>query len=109
MTDTPVQSSARSLAAPTTSYPWLLIAMLWSVAFLNSADRSIVVAVMPRLRTEFHLDPTELALINSIFFWIYAVTAFLAGRLGDSARRTRVIICGLILWSCATGMTSLST
>ena len=33
------------------------------------------------------LTATELALLNSIFFWIYAVTAFLAGRLGDSARR----------------------
>jgi MFS family permease len=94
---------------PTKNYPWLLIAMLWFVAFFNAADRSILVAVMPQLRTEFHLTQTELALINSIFFWIYAVTAFLAGRLGDSARRTRVIIYGLIFWSCATGMTPLST
>jgi MFS family permease len=109
MTDTPVQSSARSPAAPTKNYPWLLIAMLWFVAFFNSADRSILVVVMPQLRTEFHLTSTEVALISSIFFWIYAVTAFLAGRLGDSARRTRVIIYGLVFWSCATGMTSLST
>src|SRR5687767_13749636 len=91
------------------NYPWLLIAMLWFVAFFNSADRSILVAVMPQLRSEFHLTPTELALISSIFFWIYAVTALLAGRLGDSARRSRLIIYGLIFWSCATGMTSLST
>jgi MFS family permease len=90
-------------------YPWLLIAMLWFVAFFNSADRSIVVAVLPQLRTEFHLTDTEVALIGSIFFWIYAVTAFLAGRLGDSARRTRVILYGLIFWSCATGLTPLST
>lgn len=93
----------------TKNYPWRLIALLWFVAFFNSADRSILNAVMPLLRTEFQLTATELALISSIFFWIYAVTAFLAGRLGDSARRTRVIIYGLIFWSCATGMTSLST
>lgn len=91
------------------NYPWLLIALLWVVAFFNSADRSILVAVMPQLRAEFQLTPTEVALISSIFFWIYAVTAFLAGRLGDSARRTRVIIYGLIFWSCATGLTPLST
>ena len=94
---------------PGSNYPWLLIGLLWLVAFLNAADRSILVAVMPQLRSEFGLSATELALLNSVFFWIYAVTAFLAGRLGDSARRTRVIIYGLIFWSVATGFTSLST
>lgn len=91
------------------SYPWILIGLLWCVAFLNAADRSILVAVMPQVREEFGLTPTELALLNSVFFWIYAVTAFIAGRLGDSARRTRVILYGLIFWSVATGLTSLST
>jgi MFS family permease len=89
-------------------YPWVLIGLLWVVAFLNAADRSILVAVMPQLREEFGLTATQLALLNSVFFWIYAVTAFLAGRLGDSARRTRVIIYGLIFWSVATGFSSLA-
>jgi len=90
-------------------YPWILIGLLWFVAFLNAADRSILVAVMPQLREDFGLTATQLALLNSVFFWIYAATAFLAGRLGDSARRTRVILYGLIFWSIATGTTSLST
>lgn len=90
-------------------YPWMLIGLLWMVAFLNSADRSIVIAVMPQLRAEFGLTPTQLALITSVFFWIYAVAAFLSGRLGDSARRSRVIIGGLVFWSIATGLVSLST
>ena len=90
-------------------YPWVLIGLLWLVAFLNSADRSILVAVMPQLREDFGLSATELALLNSVFFWIYAATAFLAGRLGDSVRRTGVILYGLIFWSIATGTTSLST
>jgi MFS family permease len=91
------------------AYPWVLIGLLWLVAFLNAADRSILIAVMPQLRTDFGLTATQLALLNSVFFWIYAVTAFLAGRLGDSVRRTRVILYGLIFWSVATGFTSLST
>lgn len=91
------------------NYPWLLIGLLWCVAFLNSADRSILIAVMPTLRTEFGLTDTQLGLLNSVFFWIYAVTAFVAGRLGDSMRRTRVIVYGLLFWSVATGFTSLST
>jgi MFS family permease len=91
------------------SYPWILIGLLWCVAFLNSTDRSILIAVMPTLRTEFGITDTQLGLINSVFFWIYAATAFLAGRLGDSVRRTRVILYGLVFWSIATGFTSLST
>lgn len=90
-------------------YPWVLIGLLWLVAFLNAADRSIIVAVMPSLRDEFGLSNNQLALLNSLFFWVYAVAAFLSGRVGDSVRRTRIIIYGLIFWSMATGLTGLST
>jgi MFS family permease len=90
-------------------YPWILIGLLWLVAFLNAADRSIIVAVMPSVRDEFGLTNNELALLNSLFFWVYAVAAFLAGRMGDSVRRSRIVIYGLIFWSMATGLTGLST
>lgn len=106
MTDARPGAAPRSTASA--HYPWIVIGLLWCVAFLNAADRSILVAVMPQLREEFGLTDTELALLNSVFFWIYAVTAFLAGRLGDSARRTRVILYGLIFWSVATGFSSLA-
>ena len=90
-------------------YPWILIGLLWLVAFLNAADRSIIIAVMPSLRDEFGLSNTSLALLNSLFFWIYAIAAFVAGRMGDSIRRTQIVIYGLIFWSVATGLTGLST
>jgi MFS family permease len=103
---------ARELAASggaVSRYPWVVVGLLWVVAFLNSADRTIVIAVMPQLRTEFGLSQTQLALISSAFFWIYAVAAFLSGRLGDRAPRSRVILYGLVFWSVATGVASLST
>lgn len=98
-----------SVSAALSRYPWTLIGLLWLVAFLNAADRSIIVAVMPSLRDEFGLSNTSLAVLNSLFFWIYAVAAFISGRMGDSVRRTRIIIYGLIFWSVATGLTGLST
>ena len=91
------------------SYPWVLIGLLWLVAFLNAADRNILIAVLPELKTEFGLTNSQLALLGSVFFWVYAVGAFIAGRIGDSVRRTRVIIVGLIFWSVATGMSALAT
>jgi MFS family permease len=90
-------------------YPWMLIGLLWAVAFLTSAGRSTLIAVMPQLRDEFALSSTQLAFINSASFWIYAVGAFLFGRLGDGTHRARLIIVGLAFWSVATGVASLST
>jgi MFS family permease len=95
--------------ALTRNYPWVLIGLLWLVAFLNASDRSILVAVMPQLREEFGLTPEQLALINSTFFWVYAVCAFLFGRLGDGTRRSWVILGGLAFWSVATGVVSLAS
>jgi MFS family permease len=105
------EASELTPAAPTAAsrYPWILVGLLWIVAFLNSADRTIVIAVMPQLRSEFGLTQTQLALVSSAFFWIYAVAAFLSGRLGDRAPRSRVIVYGLAFWSVATGVASLST
>src|SRR5918994_833446 len=96
----------RALSA---NYPWILIGLLWLVAFLNAADRSILVAVMPKLREEFGLTNEHLALINTAFFWMYGVAAFVFGRLGDTSRRSWVIVGGLAFWSVATGLVSLAT
>lgn len=100
---------AQGRPSPWANYPWMMIGLLWLVAFLNAADRSIIVAVMPSIREEFNLSDYELAFINSLFFWVYAVAAFVSGRAGDSIRRSRIIIYGLIFWSVATGLTALST
>lgn len=105
-------AEARELAGPVATaarYPWIVLGLLWLVAFLNSADRTIVIAVMPQLRAEFGLTDTQLAMITSTFFWIYAVAAFLSGRLGDRASRSRVILYGLAFWSVATGFASFAT
>lgn len=91
------------------AYPWVLIGLLWFASFLNAADRSILVATMPQIRAEFGLDAGHLALINSVFFWVYAVAAFFSGQIGDRTRRSSVITYGLVFWSLATGMVSLTT
>lgn len=97
-----------SRSAVTDRYPWILVALLWVASFLNAADRSILVATMPQIRDEFGLSATQLALVNSVFFWIYAFAAFASGRVGDATRRSRVIAYGLVFWSIATGAMSLA-
>jgi MFS family permease len=91
------------------NYPWQLIGLLWTAAFLNSAGRQILITVLPQVRAEFGLSATQLALINSVGFWIYAVCALLFGRLGDATHRSRLIVGGLAFWAVATGMVSVAT
>jgi len=86
------------------SYSWILIGLLWTAAFLNSAGRQILITVLPQVRAEFGLSATQLALINSVGFWIYAVCALIFGRLGDATHRSRLIVAGLAFWAIATGM-----
>lgn len=90
-------------------YPWLLVGLLWMTSFLNAADRSILNSVKPLLREEFGITDVQLGLIDTTFFWVYAVCAFLFGRLGDSVRRRNMIIFGLVFWSLATGIMPLAT
>lgn len=100
------ETSRRPISA---HYPWILIALLWSVSFLNSADRAIFNSVKPLLRDAFSVTDVQLGVIDTAFFWTYAVCAFLFGRIGDSVRRRYMILFGLIFWSTATGMMPLAT
>ena len=72
-----VTTSAAVPAKASESYPWMLIGLLWVVAFLNAADRNILIAVLPDLKSEFGLTNSQLALLGSVFFWVYAVGAFM--------------------------------
>lgn len=94
---------------PPANYPWILIGLLWLVSFLNSADRAIFNSVKPLLRDTFSVTDVQLGVIDTAFFWTYAVCAFLFGRVGDSVRRRYMILFGLIFWSTATGMMPLAT
>lgn len=99
-----------SAAGPASSrYPWQLVGLLWLVSFVNAADRSIFNTVKPLLRSAFAISDIQLGLVDTTFFWVYAVCAFLFGRMGDSVRRRNMIIFGLLFWSTATGMMPLAT
>jgi len=90
-------------------YPWILIGLLWMVSFLNSADRAILNAVKPLLREAFAINDVQLGLVDTVFFWTYAVCAFMFGRIGDSVRRRNMVLFGLLFWSMATGFMPIAT
>ena len=80
-------------------YPWLVVAMLWSICFFNYADRQAVFSVFPLLKKEMNLSTVELGLLGSAFAWLYGLGAPLAGAIVDRIRRKPAILGGLYLWS----------
>lgn len=104
----PVRRGPLARPAPA-HYPWLLVGLLWLVSFLNAADRAILNSVKPLLREAFAITDLQLGLVDTLFFWTYAVCAFLFGRIGDAVRRRTMIVVGLVFWSAATGLMPLAT
>ena len=90
-------------------YKWAVVAMLWCVCLLNYADRQAIFSVFPVLKTTFNLTDVELGYVASSFMWVYALSAPLAGLVGDRFRRKTVILGGLVFWSAITIATALST
>src|SRR5262245_12283520 len=90
------------------SYKWLVVGMLWFICLFNYADRQAIFSIFPLLQDEFGFNKAELGLIGSAFTWVYALTAPVAGQVGDRYPRKVVIISGLYVWSLITGFTALS-
>lgn len=90
-------------------YKWAVIAMLWFVCFFNYADRLAIFSVFPLLKSEMNLSDFQLGIVGSSFMWVYALSAPLAGLIGDRFNRKTLIIGGLIFWSLITVATALST
>lgn len=87
---------------------WWVLVLFWCVYFLNHADRMVLPSVFPLLKVELGLSDTQLGLLGSSFFWVYAVLVPVAGGLGDVLSRKNLVVLALLLWSAATFCSGLS-
>lgn len=88
--------------------PWRMVAMLWLAYVLNYADRQVVFSIFPAFRRDLGFTDAQLGLIGSTFIWVYSAAMPFTGRIADLARRERVIVASMALWSLATLGTGLS-
>lgn len=91
---------------PGPSYKWWVVGMLWFICFFNYADRMAINAVSTVLKTEYHFNNEQFGLIASAFMYVYALSAPLAGQVGDKFPRKALILGGLFVWSAVTGATA---
>jgi MFS transporter, ACS family, D-galactonate transporter len=85
----------------------VLILLAFSVC-INYVDRGTLSVAAPQLTTELKLDPKQMGLLLSSFFWTYALCQMLAGWLVDRYDVRWVFGVGYLLWSGATFATGLS-
>ncbi len=90
------------------NYKWLVVGMLWWIAFFNYADRQAIFSVFPLLSKEFHLSNLQLGMLGSSFSLVYGLCAPLLGSLADRVRRKTAILAGLETWSLICMATALS-
>ncbi|MFC6259420.1 MFS transporter [Levilactobacillus fujinensis] len=66
--------------------------------FLVCLGISLIIPVMPFLKTELHLSATDMGIMNALFAFAQFVASPLIGRLSDKIGRKPVLTVGLILY-----------
>ncbi|GAA4146152.1 MFS transporter [Sphingobacterium kyonggiense] len=83
-------------------YAWLLVGLLWVVAFLNYFDRILITSMRDPIVADFNLTDAQFGLLTSVFLWSYGVVSPFGGFLADRYSRKKVIILSVIIWSSVT-------
>lgn len=88
---------------------WVVVLLLVVSVLINYVDRSNLSLAVPAIRHQFSLDPVQIGLLLSAFFWTYSLAQLcgLAGYLSDRFPVGWVLAIGYILWSGATIMTGI--
>jgi len=80
---------------------WIAISVFLFSSALNYLDRSLLAAVAPALKAEFHLSNQDYGKIVSVFSILYATTAPLAGWFIDRVGLNAGASVAVLVWSLA--------
>jgi len=80
-------------------------ALLGISTFINYIDRGSLSLAVPVLRVELQLNPWQLGILLSSFFWTYTSFQIVSGWLVDRFNVNWVLAGGFLLWTMATATT----
>lgn len=90
-------------------YPWIIVAMLWIVAFLNYLDRILITSMRDPIVADFNLSDAQFGLLTSVFLWSYGFLSPFGGYFADRYSRKKVIVFSVMVWSVVTLWTGFTT
>jgi predicted MFS family arabinose efflux permease len=85
---------------------WVVVALLWTVACLNSLDRIMITTMRDSIVQNIPMSEAQFGLLTSAFAWVYGLVSPFAGFLADRLRRSVVIVGSLFVWSLVTWLTA---
>ncbi len=88
---------------------WLMVALLWVVAFLNYLDRMILITMRSSIKASIAMNDAQFGMLTSIFLITYGVLSPFGGFIADRFNRSRIIIFSLFAWSATTWLTAHAT
>lgn len=74
---------------------WVTVFLFWLGWVFMYADRTVLNPVMGELEKEFGLSGTQLGVLNSVFYFSYALLQVPAGILGDKIGKKKCWCLGL--------------
>lgn len=93
----------------TSFYSWIVVAMLWIVAFLNYLDRILITSMHDPIVMDFKLTDAQFGLLTSVFLWSYGFLSPFGGYLADKYSRKKMIVLSIMVWSAVTLWTGFAT
>ena len=83
---------------------WITVGLFWLGWIFMYADRTILNPIMGEIQGEYGLSGTELGLLNSVFFFSYALLQVPSGVLGDKIGKKKILVPGFILFGIFTAV-----
>lgn len=81
---------------------WFALSVLFAINMMNFYDRTIIAAVTEPIRKEWSLSDTDMGILGTAFILVYAAVGVPLGRLSDRFSRTKILSCGVTIWSLLT-------
>ena len=85
---------------------WWLVWLLFAAGIINYMDRAAVSVAAPLIARDLRLDPAQLGIAFSIFFFAYAPFCFVGGYASDRVGPKRVFVFAMSAWSVFCGLTA---
>lgn len=104
-----LKDKTKPMKTNTKGYAWLLVALLWVVAFLNYFDRILITSMRDPIVADFNLSDAQFGLLTSVFLWSYGFVSPFGGFLADKYSRKKVIVLSVAIWSLVTLWTGYAT
>ena len=89
-------------------YRWELLVLLCGAFFLHQGDRAIFGVLLSSIQSDLGLSDAQLGMIGTALFVTLACMMPVAGYVGDLWSRKWIVVCSLIFWSSATGVTGMA-